>query len=339
MPQGKNGTKNSKVQKRKKGSEQKLPDKEKTDTPAKSNCVEPNLDQEQTERKASGTSEKGTQSEPYSSGNEQSKNVKQAQGYEKFIGKMADYNIAVTKAMADDLQRNWGLRGKIIVLCDKPPKEFHRLSQDESKLFWRTFFLSEAAANIPKKFSSFMSKQTESNGNSVMKFTGKNDNKTAILVSSTSWTKDEDFDILLDALKQYDLAVTNTGNDSSYPNILVIITGKGPGKELFKKKVSLTELNKVHITTAWLPAEDYPKLLGCSDLGVSLHTSSSGLDLPMKVVDMFGCGLPVLAYNFDCLNELVVDGKNGYVFRDCEDLCSKLMVSIPFCLLYYLSSL
>ncbi|OMH80314.1 hypothetical protein AX774_g6255, partial [Zancudomyces culisetae] len=76
MPQGKNGTKNSKVQKRKKGSEQKLPDKEKTDTPAKSNCVEPNLDQEQTERKASGTSEKGTQSEPYSSGNEQSKNVK-----------------------------------------------------------------------------------------------------------------------------------------------------------------------------------------------------------------------------------------------------------------------
>ncbi|KAJ3517631.1 hypothetical protein NLJ89_g388 [Agrocybe chaxingu] len=101
----------------------------------------------------------------------------------------------------------------------------------------------------------------------------------------------------------------------------------------------MTEISKlqeswkwVRCISLWLEAEDYPVLLGSADLGVSLHSSSSALDLPMKVVDMFGCGLPVCALDFTCLSELVKNGKNGLVFNNSSQLAiqlEKLFLSFP----------
>jgi len=100
------------------------------------------------------------------------------------------------------------------------------------------------------------------------------------------------------------------------PSIWMVITGKGPLKERYMTEVELLQRNwkYVRCTSLWLEAEDYPLLLGTllmhgheplnqshlgsADLGICLHSSSSELDLPMKVVDMFGCGLPVCALNF-----------------------------------------
>lgn len=121
-------------------------------------------------------------------------------------------------------------------------------------------------------------------------------NRPALLISSTSWTPDEDFGILLEALDAYETkAVDDPGH---YPRLVCVITGKGPQKDHYKMLIHQRTWQKVVVITPWLENSDYPKLLAAGDLGVCLHYSSSGLDLPMKVVDMFGSGLPVCAIKF-----------------------------------------
>ena len=121
--------------------------------------------------------------------------------------------------------------------------------------------------------------------------------RPALIVSSTSWTLDEDFGVLLDALKIYE---TTARVSHHLPKVIVIVTGRGPLQSAFLAQIAELESSwqYVRVRTTWLASEDYPKLLGAADLGVSLHWSSSGLDLPMKIVDMFGAGLPVLSRDF-----------------------------------------
>ncbi|CAN1342392.1 UDP-glycosyltransferase TURAN [Linum perenne] len=127
-------------------------------------------------------------------------------------------------------------------------------------------------------------------------------NRPALVVSSTSWTPDEDFGILLEAAVMYDRRITailneddnvdvdvlweemSRGKEIIYPRLLFVITGKGPEKEKYEEKIKRLRLKRVAFRTMWLSAEDYPLLLGSADLGVCLHTSSSGLDLPMKML-------------------------------------------------------
>ncbi|KAJ6626999.1 mannosyltransferase [Mycena sp. CBHHK59/15] len=284
-----------------------------------------------------------------------------AKWFEATFGKTAYAHLFVTTAMRDFLVKEWELEGFKIVLHDRPPRRFHRTTPQgihdlfamklQEPLSLQTSLKDFLPASDPPYSTTFTdtnSSTSDPRGSggtpppttvmdpiySRVQATTLREDRPALLVSSTSWTPDEDFSILLAALKKYDARAT--ASNGRLPKLLVLITGKGPLREMYMKEVD--ELQKtwqwVRCISMWLEAEDYPVLLGAADLGICLHSSSSGLDLPMKVVDMFGCGLPVCALDFSCLDELVKDGTNGLIFKDASQLAEQmetLLTGFPKC--------
>ncbi|KAK8777957.1 hypothetical protein V5799_020704 [Amblyomma americanum] len=241
---------------------------------------------------------------------------------EKTFGRKAASAFCVSQAMQEDLKSNWGVQAD--VLYDKPPSTFQPTDVDERHALFQR--LSEEYSELasgqqdepsgPGKSNLFT--QAESNSDAVV----LRPDRPALIVSSTSWTEDEDFSVLLEALKEY--SARKEQGDSALPDLFCVITGKGPQKEHYLSLIRADPLAHVKFLTPWLSAQDYPKLLGSADLGVCLHTSSSKLDLPMKVVDMFGCGLPVCAIDYPCLRELVKPGQTGLVFETSNELCQQI---------------
>ncbi|XP_026820771.1 chitobiosyldiphosphodolichol beta-mannosyltransferase [Rhopalosiphum maidis] len=219
--------------------------------------------------------------------------------YEHFFGKLADFNLCVTKAMKVDLHEKWNIEAT--TLYDRPGPQFKSITLAEKHYLLQKMNL--------KDFT-----ELSESGEVRLK-----SDRPSLLVSSTSWTPDEDFSILLKALQKYD------ESDDIYPKLICVITGRGPLKCHYQHMISKLKWNKVSIITPWLENNDYPLLLACADLGVCLHASSSGLDLPMKVIDMYGVGLPVCAYDFKCLNELVRHNENGLVFSNENQLAMHIM--------------
>ena len=231
--------------------------------------------------------------------------VKISEAYEKWFSRSADVNFTVSEAMSRQLKREFRIKAPVRRLYDRPNPDFKPLDPEQRQEFRRSKELVEHLHGLPSP-----------NGN------------YKVLVSSTSWTPDEDFSILLAALVAYDR--TARGSMPQLPELIVVITGKGPQKESYVHKIQQLKLQgklkKVTIKTAWLPTREYAKLLASADVGISLHQSSSGVDLPMKVVDMFGAGLPVVGWSmFESWSELVKENVTGRGFGSIEELKAVLI--------------
>jgi len=219
---------------------------------------------------------------------------------ERRWARRAGAHLAVSRAMADWLQREYTVRATVVY--DRPPQAFSRSSPADQAALWAR----------------------------VAPIAGLGVDRIPLAVCPTSWTPDEDFDLLLEALERADR--TLAGGDkpglSSSPSLAVLLTGKGPLREAFEARAARRHFKTIAVRTLWLEPADYPVCIGMADLGLCLHQSASGLDLPMKLADFRGPGVPAAAFDYSpVLGEVLTTGKEGVTFRDPGDLAN-LLVSI-----------
>ena len=216
---------------------------------------------------------------------------------ERRWGRRADAHLAVSSALAEWLRREWGVRAS--VLYDRPSAVFAKPSLEAANDLWQR--LARDLTLGPRRIP--------------------------LVVGPSSWTPDEDFDLLLEALERTERALRpGQPGDAVHPAIAVLMTGRGQLREDFEKRLARRSLSVVAARTVWLEPADYPTLVGMADAGLCLHQSASGLDLPMKLADFRGAGVPVCAYDYaPVLNEVLTPGHEGMTFNDPGELAATLI--------------
>jgi beta-1,4-mannosyltransferase len=222
--------------------------------------------------------------------------VRLAHRWERTFGRRADAHLCVSEAMRAELSARWGIPDAV-VLPDRPAERFaplDRAGRERVRACWAREIGLEPGR------------------------------PTALVVSPIGWTADEDVGLLVEAAGRYDDAADR--DRDAYPDLVVVLTGDGPLRDEWLPRLASAELGRVRLRALWLEPGDYPEFVAAADLGLSLHRSTSGVDLPMKVADLLGAGVPVCALDYGpCLREMLVQGETGRFFSSAGELADVLL--------------
>ncbi len=224
--------------------------------------------------------------------------VRTAKTWERWLGRKADAHFCVSAAMRQILVDDFGLPAPT-VLHDKPRELFPLAPISGRRAAARTI-LARAGLTLPED--------------------------AALAVCPTSWTADEDMDLLLEGLQLWDSqAPASPQLKLHIVKLMVLITGRGPLRESFERRLSRLPLRRVIPRTAFFDPADYHGLLCAAHLGISMHRSSSGVDLPMKIMDLFGARTPACVLDYGpCLAEQIHPGVTALMFRDSREFAARI---------------
>ena len=148
-----------------------------------------------------------------------------------------------------------------------------------------------------------------------------------IVVAPMGWTRDDDLPLLAEALRL--LALRLDAAPEPRRTLRLLVSGDGPGRAEWGPRLRAMEGVALHVETPDVAAADYPSLLAASHLGLCVHRSSSGLDLPMKIVELQSVGVPVFALEDGSpLEEIAPPGSGVVRFATAGDLAGLLFAAL-----------
>ncbi|HVB39011.1 MAG TPA: glycosyltransferase, partial [Vicinamibacterales bacterium] len=196
-----------------------------------------------------------------------------ARAYERRAATLADAHLCVSSAAATFLTGEWAL-SPVHVLRDRPAE----------------IFAPQAASAEMRRRLARLAGLDEST-------------RPALALSPTGFTRDEDLDLILAAADDLEARWREAGPAGG---LVIAVSGEGPGRKAFERRLEARTGRRVWVVPTWVAAEEYPSLVASADVGVCVHRSSSCVDLPMKIADLFGSGVPVCALDYgDALREMV----------------------------------
>ncbi len=226
--------------------------------------------------------------------------VRLARWFERLAGRLADAHLCVSRGFARFLTDKFRLMN-VRVLYDRPAAAFTAVDRTEREQIRQALFTRLGIRGA---------------------------GPVGFVVSPTGWTADEDFDVVIDAVLQIEDRIRGWeagGPQRRFPDLVVLVTGDGTRRAEFERRFAGLPARRIQLRTRWLDPDDYPRIVSSADLGLCLHRSSSGVDIPMKVVDLFGAGVPVCALDYGAsLAERVRHGDNGLLFSTARQLADEL---------------
>ncbi|MCC7415834.1 MAG: glycosyltransferase [Acidobacteria bacterium] len=233
--------------------------------------------------------------------------VRLARWLEKRDARRADANLCVSRGLAAFLETRFGV-ARASVLYDRPAAPFAPVDRARRERVRQALF---ARLGLHASIVGFV-------------------------ICPTSWTEDEDFDVVIQAVTALEDRIRGWeagGPGRRFPDLVILVTGDGQRRAGFERRFAGLAARRVQLRARFLEPDDYPRVVGSADLGLCLHRSSSGLDIPMKIADLFGAGVPVCALDYGaCLAERVRHGDNGLLFstgRQLADVLFDLFETFP----------
>jgi beta-1,4-mannosyltransferase len=225
--------------------------------------------------------------------------VRLARWFERRDARRVDANLCVSRGLAAFLETRFGVQ-QAHVLYDRPASAFVPIDRADRERFRQALFTRLGIRGTGVGF----------------------------IVCPTSWTEDEDFDVAIEAVVRLEERIRGWEAASAkrrFTDLVILVTGDGARRAEFERRFAGLPARRIQLRARWLEPEDYPRVVGSADLGLCLHRSSSGLDIPMKVADLFGAGVPVCALDYGaCLAERVRHGDNGLLFSTAVQLAEIL---------------